>query len=63
MRMRTAPVYVVPDVGQDGKKATGCKIIKMETVAEGPTVSYEAVVNKKGKNTGIGVNAEGSAHK
>jgi uncharacterized membrane protein YkoI len=44
------------------KKATGGKITKVETVTEGPTVSYEAVVNKKGKNTEIGVNADGSAH-
>jgi uncharacterized membrane protein YkoI len=45
------------------KRATGGKITKVETVTEGATVSYEAVVNKKGKNTEIGVNADGSARK
>ena len=45
------------------KKAAGGKITRVETLTQGSTVSYEAVVNKNGKNTEIGVNADGSPHK
>jgi uncharacterized membrane protein YkoI len=45
------------------KKAAGGKITKVETVTQGSVVSYEAVVNKNGKNTEVGVNADGSVHK
>jgi Na+-transporting NADH:ubiquinone oxidoreductase subunit NqrC len=45
------------------KKAGTGKITKVETVTQGSVVSYEAVVNKKGKNTEVAVNADGSAHK
>jgi uncharacterized membrane protein YkoI len=45
------------------KKATGGKITKVETVTEGSKVSYEAVVNKNGKNSEVAVNADGSAHR
>src|SRR5260370_29663206 len=45
------------------KKAGAGKITKVETVTQGSVVSYEAVVNKNGKNTEVAVNADGSAHK
>ncbi len=45
------------------KKAAGGKITRVETLTQGSVVSYEAVVNKNGKNAEIGVNADGSAHK
>jgi uncharacterized membrane protein YkoI len=45
------------------KKATGGKVTKVETVTEGSKVSYEAVVNKNGKNSEVAVNADGSPHK
>jgi hypothetical protein len=35
----------------------------VETVTRGSIVSYEAVVNKNGKNTEGGVNADGSVRK
>ena len=45
------------------KKAAGHKITKVEILTQGSTVSYEAIVSRNGKNTEIGVNADGSTHK
>jgi uncharacterized membrane protein YkoI len=40
--------------------ATSGKILKVETVTKGSTVSYEAVIQKDGKKSEVAVNADGS---
>jgi len=45
------------------KKATGGTVRKVELVTVGSTVSYEAAIQVKGKNSEVTVNADGSVHK
>jgi uncharacterized membrane protein YkoI len=45
------------------KKAAGGKITKVEKVTEGKVVSYEAVIDKKGKTSEFAVKPDGSVKK
>lgn len=45
------------------KKAAGGTVKRVETLTRGSSVSYEAGVQKNGKNSEINVNADGSVHK
>jgi uncharacterized membrane protein YkoI len=46
------------------KRAAGGSISKVEKLTAGATVSYEAAIKTKaGKNTEVGVNADGTPHK
>ena len=45
------------------KKAAGAKLTKVEKVTEGKVVSYEAIIDKKGKSSAFAVNADGSVKK
>jgi len=44
-------------------KAGSGKILSVESVTRGSTVSYEAVIERNGKKSEVAVNADGSVHK
>jgi predicted aspartyl protease len=44
-------------------KAGSGKILRVESVTKGPTVSYEAVIRKNGKKSEIAVNSDGGVNK
>jgi uncharacterized membrane protein YkoI len=45
------------------KKVGSGKLKKVESVTEGKSVSYEATIEKAGKSSEVGVNADGTPHK
>jgi uncharacterized membrane protein YkoI len=45
------------------KKVGSGKLKKVESVTEGKAVSYEATIEKAGKSSEVGVNADGTPHK
>jgi uncharacterized membrane protein YkoI len=45
------------------KKAAGGTIKRVESVTKGTVVSYEAGIQKGGRNSEVAVNADGSVHK
>ena len=60
-----AELASIPEAAQKTlKSAAGAgKILSVETVTKGSTVSYEAVVQKSGKKSEVAVNADGSLKK
>ena len=44
-------------------KAGSGKILSVESVTRGSTVSYEAVIERNGKKSEVAVNSDGSVHK
>jgi hypothetical protein len=44
-------------------KAGSGKILSVESVTKGSTVSYEAVIEKDGKKSEVAVNSDGSVHR
>jgi predicted aspartyl protease len=55
----------IPEAAQRAlrTKAGSGKILRVESVTKGATVSYEAVIEKNGKKSEIAVNADGSVNK
>jgi hypothetical protein len=55
----------IPEAAQKAlrTKAGSGKILRVESVTKGSTVSYEAVIRKNGKKSEVAVNSDGSVNK
>jgi uncharacterized membrane protein YkoI len=55
----------IPEAAQKALRtnAGSGKILRVESVTKGSTVSYEAVIEKNGKRSEVAVNADGSVNK